>query len=142
MMAFPRNESNYHENPDYVTSWVTHGLLEAHAAGVPNALSMLRRHFDWFNYATDFLAQFLPPYGGDTPGGPWSVDPWQRDHGHGVYLIYQGALNYYVRILIPMKVSSITHDWHPRLLAPNVTSLWCATFIKKPGGSMGLRHEI
>ena len=24
IMAFPRNESHYHENPDYVTSWVTH----------------------------------------------------------------------------------------------------------------------
>lgn len=24
IIAFPRNESHYHENPDYVTSWVTH----------------------------------------------------------------------------------------------------------------------
>ena len=33
MSAFPRNESNCHENPDYVTSWLTHGLLEAAVAG-------------------------------------------------------------------------------------------------------------
>ena len=35
-MAFPMNETNYHENPNYVSSWVTHGLLEAHDAGVPS----------------------------------------------------------------------------------------------------------
>ena len=52
MMAFPRNESFYHENPDYVASWVTHGLLEADVAtgGKAGALQMFRKHFDWFNY--------------------------------------------------------------------------------------------
>jgi DUF1680 family protein len=94
-MAFPKNETNYHENPNYVTSWVTHGLLEAHAAGQPLALSTLRKHFDWFNYANDLLAQFLPPCSGPgTPGGAWSGCSAQaRDHGHSIYLIKQGIIH-------------------------------------------------
>jgi hypothetical protein len=66
IMAFPMNESHSHENPDYVTSWVTHGLLEA-ASGLPElsdtALRLLRDHFDWFD-ASDTLPLFLPPLGG------------------------------------------------------------------------------
>ena len=38
-MAFPVNESTYHENPNYVTAWVTHGLLEAAGAGYAHALA-------------------------------------------------------------------------------------------------------
>ena len=34
-MAFNQADAHCKENPDYVTSWVTHGLLEAHAAGHP-----------------------------------------------------------------------------------------------------------
>jgi hypothetical protein len=54
-MAFPRNETNNHENPNYVQSWVTHGLLEADAGGVSGAAAVLRKHFDWFNYATGII---------------------------------------------------------------------------------------
>ena len=94
-MGFPKNETNYHENPNYVTSWVTHGLLEAHAAGQPKALETLRKHFDWFNYATEYLAQFLPPCSGPgTPNGPWSGCSEQaHDHGHSIYLIKQGIIH-------------------------------------------------
>lgn len=60
IMAFPRNESYYHENPDYVTAWLTHGLLEAAVAGELDALTLLRGHFDWFNGAEE-LPLFLPP---------------------------------------------------------------------------------
>jgi hypothetical protein len=45
-MAFLRNETNSHENPNYVQSWVTHGLLEADSAGVPGAAAVLRKHYD------------------------------------------------------------------------------------------------
>ena len=51
-MAFPQNETNSKELPDYTQSWVTHGLLEADAAGVAGALAILRKHFDWYNYAS------------------------------------------------------------------------------------------
>ena len=95
LMAFPKNESTYHENPNYVTSWVTHGLLEAHVAGQPGALQALRRHFDWFNYATDYLAQFLPPCSGPgTPGGAFSgCSDQARENGHSIYLIKQGIIH-------------------------------------------------
>lgn len=55
IMAFPRNESNFHENPDYVTAWLTHGLLEAAVAGQTDALDLLRGHFDWFNSAENLV---------------------------------------------------------------------------------------
>jgi hypothetical protein len=96
LMAFPQNESNCKENPNYVTSWVTHGLMEAHGAGHPSALAMLRRHLDWFNNATT-LPLFLPPLGGpgngDSPFISNKQDP-QFDHGHLIYIIYQGIIHH------------------------------------------------
>ena len=80
-MAFLRNETNNHENPNYVQSWVTHGLLEADAGGVSGAAAVLRKHFDWFNYATDVLARMLPP--ASAPGQQCLSDG--RVDGHCVY---------------------------------------------------------
>jgi DUF1680 family protein len=37
------------ENPNYVRSWVTHGLLDASLAGNPQALPLIRGHHDWLN---------------------------------------------------------------------------------------------
>jgi hypothetical protein len=45
MMAFPENLLSNSEHPDYVQSWVTHGLMEAHRTGNPLALPLLRAHF-------------------------------------------------------------------------------------------------
>lgn len=42
LMAFNESVLAWDENPDYVQSWVTHGLLEASAAGWAEALPMLR----------------------------------------------------------------------------------------------------
>jgi hypothetical protein len=71
-MAFNEEDTHCRENPDYVTSWMTHGLLEAAGAGISQALSILRRHYDYFDYAQDELAQFLPPLGGpNVTGLPW-----------------------------------------------------------------------
>jgi Beta-L-arabinofuranosidase, GH127 len=51
---------------------LTHGLLEADLAGVTGSAEILRRHFDWFDYAIDELAQFLPALGGpNVTGDPW-----------------------------------------------------------------------
>jgi hypothetical protein len=94
-MAFQQNETNNHELPNYVQSWVTHGLLEAAAAKLDGALAVLRKHFDWFNYNTDVLANMLPPDSvvpGDAPTNP-VCSPDSRDHGHCVYLIYQGMIH-------------------------------------------------
>lgn len=90
LMAFPKNESNYHENPDYVTAWLTHGLLEAAISGDPDAPPLLRAHFDWFN-AAENLPLFLPP----APQGrlPFGITHAQFDHGHEIYLIYQGMIH-------------------------------------------------
>ena len=92
-MAFPRNATNNHENPNYVQSWVTHGLLEADAGGVSGAAAVLRKHYDWFNYATDILARMLPPLSGPPPHGQPFCSLDQRHDGHCVYLIYQGMIH-------------------------------------------------
>lgn len=93
-MAFLRNETNNHENPDYVQSWVTHGLLEVAGAGISGALHILRSHYDWFNYETDVLARLLPPLtappGANHPDRSSKCSTHQRTEGHCVYLIYQG----------------------------------------------------
>ena len=68
-MAFARNDSYRRENPNYVTAWLTHGMLEAHIAGNPAALPLIRRHLNWFNNHS-FLPLMLP-----TLGGPASLDP-------------------------------------------------------------------
>lgn len=71
-MAFNHTNTHCRENPDYVSSWFTHGMLEAAEAGIGQALTILRGHFDWFNYAGDELAQYLPPGGGPHMAGlPW-----------------------------------------------------------------------
>eukprot|EP00037_Helgoeca_nana_P025722 m.284949 g.284949 ORF g.284949 m.284949 type:complete len:770 (+) comp27028_c0_seq1:139-2448(+) len=91
IQAFPKNESSRHENPDYVTSWLTHGLLEAAVAGESDALSLLRGHFDWFNAAA-ILPTFLPPAAQTVPFGV-SRTSAEFDHGHKIYLIYQGLIH-------------------------------------------------
>ena len=68
-MAFARNDSYRRENPNYVTAWLTHGMLEAHIAGNPAALPLIRRHLNWYNNHS-FLPLMLP-----TLGGPASLDP-------------------------------------------------------------------
>jgi len=37
------------ENPNYVRSWVTHGLIDASLAGNTRALPLIRGHQDWLN---------------------------------------------------------------------------------------------
>ena len=134
-MAFRRNETNSHENPDYVQSWVTHGLLEAHAGGVDGALATLRKHFDWFNYATDVLATLLPPYsavpGEEPTSPPCSGD--MRAFGHCVYLIYQGMIHNTRVATSPVGTKRdvqvvqdlYQEDWWLRMLAArNTSAVW------------------
>ena len=111
LMAFPMNVSSYKESPDYVTSWLTHGLLEAAVAGFADeVLPMLRAHFNWFNSAEN-LPTFLPPaaegqWVGSATRGPFVCDAAKGDvgcwtgkesnqftFGHEIYLIYQGMIH-------------------------------------------------
>jgi len=61
--AYPQNDTHQEENPNYVTAWRIHGLLEASTAGNHKALPLIRGHLDWFNNNT-YLPLFLPPAGG------------------------------------------------------------------------------
>eukprot|EP00658_Telonema_sp_P-2_P052710 TRINITY_DN4097_c0_g1_i2.p1 TRINITY_DN4097_c0_g1~~TRINITY_DN4097_c0_g1_i2.p1 ORF type:complete len:323 (-),score=64.03 TRINITY_DN4097_c0_g1_i2:122-1090(-) len=145
IMAFPYNESNYFENPDYVTSWVTHGLLEASLAGEALALPLLRAHFDWFDYDMEKLPQLLPPSGG--PKTAWQRDshghsgwpapiPWntiQMSHGHQVYLILQGIIHHTRVALSPVGIARDVQVaaelyterwWLEQLAARNLSAIW------------------
>ncbi len=49
IMAYKETEITNSENPNYVRSWITHGLIEASIAGNPKALPLIREHQNWFN---------------------------------------------------------------------------------------------
>lgn len=61
LMAFNESVLARDENPDYVQSWVTHGLLEASAAGWAEALPMLRARES---------VRLRPYFLHDCPAGP------------------------------------------------------------------------
>lgn len=96
-MAFHYNVSWMHENPDYVTSWVTHGLLQAARAGVDGGIDVLRRHFDFFENCSS-VPRYLPPNTGPTAAPPprgWTTNfttGFGAAQGHEIYLIYQGQV--------------------------------------------------
>ncbi len=49
LMAYKETETAAGENPNYVRSWVTHGLIEASIGGNDKALPLIRAHQNWFN---------------------------------------------------------------------------------------------
>jgi DUF1680 family protein len=142
IMAFPKNESNYHENPNYVTSWLTHGLLEAAISGETDALHLLRDHMNWFNSAEN-LPLFLPPAlpAGTGPffdsNGNSVRGSVQFDHGHTIYLIYQGIIHN-SRVALSavgqqQDVDTIANqyqeDWWLReLAARNLSAVWLRAY--------------
>eukprot|EP00045_Choanoeca_perplexa_P013179 m.147592 g.147592 ORF g.147592 m.147592 type:complete len:838 (+) comp16266_c0_seq1:111-2624(+) len=127
IMAFPKNETIIRENPDYVVSWLTHGLLEAAIAGNSKALPLLRQHFNWFNNCT-YLPQYLPP--DDRPS---AMHEYPTPSGHGIYLIYQGMIHNTRLALSPVGTEQdyqlvqtlMQEDWWLReLIARNLSAIW------------------
>jgi hypothetical protein len=103
LAAFPQDKLATDEHPSYTTSWTVHGFLEAHIAGNPKALRLIRAHMNVFNNHS-LLPTFLPPDGGNwpwqVPAGPWppGIDnktsyTGQTKTGHGIYLIAQGLIH-------------------------------------------------
>jgi len=135
--AFAPNETVCHENPDYVTSWLAHGLLAADEAGVPRALLTLRRHLSWFDNST-WLPMFLPTDSG--PGRdllPPKFSPTfggvGAPCGHLVYLEYQGMIHSTRMALSSMGtqadvdlVRELYEErwWLQELAARNLTAVW------------------
>ena len=66
IMGYPEKETGLRENANYVRSWVTHGLIDAAAAGNPEALSLIRGHLDWFNHC-EYLGQVVDRNRGYIP---------------------------------------------------------------------------
>ena len=80
-----------------------HGFLEAHIAGNPKALRMIRAHMNVLNNHT-LIPTFLPPDGGNwpwqVPAGPWPPGIDNKTSytgstltGHTIYLIVQGLIH-------------------------------------------------
>eukprot|EP00026_Physarum_polycephalum_P003966 Phypoly_transcript_03983.p1 GENE.Phypoly_transcript_03983~~Phypoly_transcript_03983.p1 ORF type:complete len:739 (+),score=59.86 Phypoly_transcript_03983:1-2217(+) len=86
IMAYSENDTMAHENPDYVLSWVTHGLIEASLGGNPDALQLIRDQLTWFNY-NQYLPEFMPPNTVDVP------PQYGAASGHSIYVIYQGIIH-------------------------------------------------
>ena len=137
-MAFHPNDTISHENPDYVTSWVTHGLLAAEKAGVTGALEVARGHLSWLNNAT-YLPLFLPPDGGPSPARyPEGYKPGVSTgalptSGHLIYLIYQGMIHSTQMALSRLGtqadvdlVASLYEEpwWLEELARGNTTAVW------------------
>ena len=81
--AFPENDTHVEENPNYVTAWLTHGMLEASIAGNTIALPLIRAHLNWFNNNT-YLPLFLPPIGGAESWDPnFYPNPYGNEFGGG-----------------------------------------------------------
>ncbi len=103
MAAFSQAKLATDEHPDYTTSWTVHGFLEAHIAGNPKALRMIRAHMNVFNNHS-LLPTFLPPDGGNwpwqVPAGPFPPGinndtsyTGSTLTGHTIYLIVQGLIH-------------------------------------------------
>lgn len=148
LMAFTRNATPTRENPDYVTSWVTHGLLSAWHGGLAanrtDAIpKMLRAHFDWFN-SNEYLPEFLPPNGGpmsDTPPPGYDPVPPLNRTGYGaagpshlIYLIYQGMIAHTQMVVngpvgtvgdVKLVQELIQEEWWlQQLVARNLSAIW------------------
>lgn len=111
------------------------GLLEVAAAGNRDALPLLRAHFDWFNGGDD-LPFFLPPVGQGLPF-PSTIKQTlkqndQFQHGHEIYLIYQGIIH---NTRLALSVVGQQQDldtaekyeekwWLAQLAARNVSAIW------------------
>lgn len=127
-MAYERNMTTYRENPNYVLSWLTHGLIEAAIAGHARALDIIRAHLDWFNYC-EYLPEFLP-----ADDFTWPQPVPDIGTGHQVYLIYQGMIHN-TRLAaqtprgrrrdVELIETLYQEDWWLReLLAGNKTAIW------------------
>ena len=86
IMAYTEKDTTFHENPNYVRSWITHGLIDAALAGNPQALPLIRGHLDWFNHC-EYLAQVVDNQHGYIP-----------DH----YIPYQGMISSTLMYLSPL----------------------------------------
>ena len=92
--AFAENETMYRENPNYVLSWLTHGLLEAEVVqSDTRALNIARNMIDWFNDLSHnaLLPEFMPPDRTVTMDVP---PVFGANTGHQIYLISQGIIHH------------------------------------------------
>lgn len=103
LSAYTQEKMATDEHPDYTTSWTVHGFLEAHIAGNPKALRMIRAHMNVFNNHS-LIPSFLPPDGGNwpwaVPAGPFPPGINNKTSytgstltGHTIYLIVQGLIH-------------------------------------------------
>jgi hypothetical protein len=100
IFAFNESAISYDNLPDYCKSWVVRGLLDAHGAGIENALETARIGVSYFNNHTQ-LPFFLPQNGGPNPILPFpsgfnnvTRGGYGQPSGHMIYIEYQGMISH------------------------------------------------
>ena len=100
LWAFDEADIDADNLPDYCASWVTRGLLDAHAGGVAGALDVARASISLFNNHSA-LPLFLPPNGGPNPSLPYpdgfnnvTNGGYGAARGHMIYIQYQGMIKH------------------------------------------------
>ena len=100
--VFAFNETNIDSDnlPDYCSSWVTRGLVDAARGGAAGALQISRQAISIFNNHSR-LAWFLPQNGGPNPVQPFpsgfnnvTSGGLGNGPGHMIYIEYQGMIKH------------------------------------------------
>ena len=93
-------QDNADNMPDYCASWMTRGLLDADAAGIPDALQLARESISLFNNHS-LLPWILPQNGGPDPVQPFpsgfnnvTSGGYGQKAGHMIYIEYQGLIKH------------------------------------------------
>ena len=111
--------------PDYCAGWVTRGLIDASAAGVPDALQLARDSISLFNNHSS-LPWILPQNGGPSPVSPYPAGfnnvtdgGYGQNSGHMIYIEYQGLIKHTLMALSDLGTEAdvdivrdlYTEDW-------------------------------
>jgi hypothetical protein len=149
LWAFAESDIWMDNLPDYCAGWVTRGLIDSHAAGIPNALEMARASISLFNNHST-LPWFLPQNGGPNPVLPYpsgfnnvTVGGYGQPEGHMIYIEYQGMIKHTLLALSGMGTQAdldimedlyIEQWWISALLSMDLYhAIWHRQFFRLVG---------
>lgn len=92
LWAANESEMLYDNMPDYCASWITRGLIDADAAGVPDALNLARESISLFNNYSEL--PFILPQDGGPDYVPGAFPSGYKNGSDGGYGQPQGHLIY------------------------------------------------
>ena len=146
IMAFNETDIDADNLPDYCSSWLARGLLDAHRSGTRGALAIARQHISLFNNHSR-LAWFLPQNGGPAPVQPYpsgfnnaTNGGYGTANGHMIYIEYQGMIKHSLMALteagtqadIDILEELYVEDWWLRALlaGDEYHAIWHRQFFR------------